>query len=43
MSKKYIVIIWLIIVVLLLQTILMYKVVNKINHIQDVIGIINNE
>lgn len=42
MNKKYIVIIWLIIVILLLQTILMYKVVNRVNHIQDVIGITNN-
>lgn len=42
MNKKFIIVIWLIVLVLLAQTILMFKVVDKINHIQDVIGITNN-
>ena len=42
MNKKYIILIWLIIAVLLLQTILMVKVVNRVNNIQDFVGIVNN-
>lgn len=42
MNKKVFIIMWLIILVLLLQTILMVKVVNRVNNIQDFVGIVNN-